>query len=239
MNALESIETTFRDLRESESVELRFASWAQERHGLVDVADLECLIALCRDPAPNPRKDAALAALCVQARTDHGAGVALCWLLLPGLWETVRELRAEVLDPGDLAAELLAGLCGAASAIDENACEVAARLVNGARWGAQRAIRKAIAWNARIAPGVAPPDRPFFDDVDDDLLSRAVAESIVSEDEIELLLARRSEIRLLARRHGVSVVVLQARRKRARTRLGAWVKRVSRDLHAWERSSER
>lgn len=239
MNALESVETTFRDLRESGSLELRFACWWQQRHGLAGIADLESLIALCRDPAPDPRKDAALAALCVQARTDQAAGVALCWLLLPGLWETVRELPADALDPGDLAAELLAGLWAAASAIDENACEVAARLVNGARWGAQRAIRKAIAWNARIVPGVAPPDRPAYDDVDDDLLSRAVAQSIVSEDEIDMLLARRTEVAQLARRLGVSIAVLQARRTRARTRLTAWVKRVSRDLHAWERPSER
>ncbi|MGH2726212.1 MAG: hypothetical protein ACRDKS_04470 [Actinomycetota bacterium] len=239
MNALESIETSFRDLRESGSLELRFASWGGERHGLACIADFEGLIALCRDSAPDPRKDAALAALCVQARTDHGAGVALCWLLLPGLWDTVRELPAEVLDQGDMAAELLAGLWAAASAIDENACEVAARLVNGARWGAQRAIRKAMAWNARIAPGVAPPDRAVHDELDDDLLSRAVAEAVVSDDEIEILLARRSEIPKLARRHGVSVEVLQARRKRARTRLAAWVKRVSRDLHAWERPAER
>lgn len=175
----------------------------------------------------------------MQARKDQAAGVVLCWLLLPGLWEAVHELPADVLDPGELAAELLAGLWSVARSIEEDTTEVAARLAKGARWSAQRAIRKAIAWNSRVAPGVPPPDRPVYDDHDDDLLSRALAETVVSEDEIEMLLARRAEIPCLASRLGISLGALQARRTRARIKLAEWVKRVSHDLHAWERPIER
>jgi hypothetical protein len=234
MDPLASIETGFQALRGTGSVGIRFGRW-RAYAGLREVKDFDELVTLCRFAEASPRKDAALAGLCLAARRDDIAGIVLCWLLLPGLWEAVRQLPAEVLDPEDLAAELLAGLWTAAARIEEDTREVPGRLINGARWAAQRAMRDASSWNSRVTlKDVSLADGSVEIVFDEDLLARAVSEGVVTEGEVDLLLADRKEVGRIAHRLGVTVMVLKGRKRRARSRLIAWVQRASRDLLARE-----
>ena len=240
MGTLKSIERTFRTLQETGTLDSRFEAWGRRSAGLACLADLDQLIALCRKSGVSQQKDATLAALCLEAKRDKTAGVVLSWLMLPGLWEAVRELPSDVLDADDLEAELVAGLWTTAAEVEENTREVPGRLVNGARWNAQRAIRKALAWNSWVvASGSVPLDRPTGGEPEEDLLARAVVRGIVSEDEIEMLLAHRSEVVGFAERLGISLAVFQGRRTRARVRLARWLKNGSRDIHVREAGANR
>jgi DNA-directed RNA polymerase specialized sigma24 family protein len=204
--------------------------WKARHKGLRTFRDPGELIEFLGDRAPglSAARDAALAALCLEARDgDEDAALLLLWLLLPALAGARRKLgRWEALEPDDLDAELLAGLWQAAKEIRTDTRDVAGRLLNRASWRALGAMREAIDWSRRalpLSPSVAdrepeePPDRT------QGILNAALLEGVISQQEAVLVLATRTTIRRVSARLGITVIAAQQRRHRARERLLAWL----------------
>jgi DNA-directed RNA polymerase specialized sigma24 family protein len=216
--------------RDSGALAAAFRRWRGGQEALRRFADIEELVAACRAGDGSwEAADAALAALCLEARTgDEDAAALLLWLLLPGLL-TVRARLAvwRVLDPEDLDAELLAGLWEGAAAVDPSTHRVATRLLNAARWRALAALREAIDWTERteeLGPEVAASKVPATPGPEPgDVLAEAVREGVLSREDLELVLATRGAMRDISGRLGVSLRAAQSRRHRARERLRAWL----------------
>ena len=235
MDLLARIEEETTALRGSGALTTAFRRWRKHREGLQSFGDTETLIALLRDPQAESRrrKDAALAALCVEASSgDQRAATLLLWLLLPGLLGVRRSLAGgDTLGTPDLNAELVAGAWEAASKVRPQTQNVAARLVNGARWRASGAIRDAVGWARYFEPLGAETEQPQPEAEPDELqeiLLEAAWEGVVSSAEVELFLASRQTIREVVDRLGVTLWGAQKRRQRARQRLLAWVADSSR-----------
>jgi hypothetical protein len=235
MDLLARIEEETTALRGSGTLTTAFRRWRKHREGLQSFDDAETLIAFLRDPQAESgrRKDAALAALCAEASSgDQRAAMLLLWLLLPGLMRVRHSLAGgDALGTPDLNAELVAGAWEAASKVRPQIQNVAARLVNGARWRALGAIREAVAWagcseplgaEAELSEPGAEPDGLK------DILNEALSEGVISRAEVQLFLASRQTIREVGARLGVTLWGAQKRRQRARHRLLAWVGESSR-----------
>jgi hypothetical protein len=231
MDLLATIEEELTGLRGSGALTTALETWKGRREGLRSFRDAETLIAFLRDPQVRPRrrKDAALAALCVEAnRGEQRAATLLLWLLLPGLLRVRHRLAGRgVLGDEELDAELLAGMWGAATKVRAETQHVATRLLNGARWRALGAIREAIECAKR-----SEPLGPEFADIPEPevraggrpaILAGAIREGVVSVGEAELILASRRTIREVGSQLGVTLCAAQNRRLRAKRRLIAWL----------------
>lgn len=230
MDLLARIEEEITALRGSGALAAAFRSWREHREGLRSFGDTETLIAFLRDPQAEPRrrKDAALAALCAEASSgDQRAATLLLWLLLPGLVRVRRSLTGgDALGTQDLNAELAAGAWEAATRVQPQTQNVAARLVNEARRRAIAAIREAATWARCSEPLGAEAELPEPEAEPDglqDILTEAVWEGVISRDEVQLLLASRQTIREVGPRLAVTHWSAQKRRQRARQRLLAWL----------------
>lgn len=219
--------------RHAGAVDAAWLRWRARRECLRRFADLGNLVAACRDRASHPWEDAdaALAALCLEARGgDETASSLLLWLVLPGLLRLRSRLaRSAVLAPEDLDAELLAGIWEAASMVQASTRRVAPRLLNTALWRALNARREAARWAETAAPLVPQlEDRAEFAASGferGDALAGAVREGTLSPAEMALLLATRRTIGRIAAQLGISLSAAQGRRHRARERLLAWLGR--------------
>jgi hypothetical protein len=237
MDLLARLEEEITALRGSGALAAAFRTWKEQVEGLRSFRDAENLIAFLRDSKAGPRgrKDAALAALCVEASSgDQRAAPLLLWLLLPGLLRVRSGLDArDALGAQDLDAELVTGVWEAATKVRPETREVAARLVNHARWHALAAIRQAIDWARRFEPlgaEVADIPEPKVEPGELlDFLTEAVREGVISSTEVQLVLASRQTIREVGARLGITLCGAQNRRGRARKRFLTWV-RVLPDL---------
>lgn len=203
----------------------------REGHGALrpfrDPADLVGFLR-GRDPGQAAERDAAWAALCLEATGgDREAALLLLRLLRPALRRARRRLgRWEAIEADDLEAELLAGVWEAAAEVRPDTRDVAGRLVNRGLWRALGAMREAIEWSRRAlplppsvadrAPGEAPGAAEW-------ILGAALAEGVISPQEAELLLATRRSIRSVSERLGITLAAAQKRRRRARGRLASWL----------------
>jgi DNA-directed RNA polymerase specialized sigma24 family protein len=231
MEMVTRIEEEITALRGSGALAATFRRCKEQGEGLRSFADAEALIAFLRDPeaGPQQRKDAALAALCVQAMSgDQRVATLLLWLLLPGLLHVRSGLAGrDALEAQDLDAELVIGLWEAATKVVPQSRDVAARLVNGARWRALTAIREAIDWQRRSEPldwnGAELPEREGGAFGSPGILTQAVREGVITEDEVELILVFRQTSRDVGPRLGVTLCTARQRKRRARLRLIEWL----------------
>jgi hypothetical protein len=237
MDLFAKVEEDLAARRDSGALAVALQEWRARHRGLRRFGGLDDLIAACRDEGGRWKAaDAALSALCQEASSgDDRAGVFLVWLLLPGLLiARARLATCRVLSLEDLTSEMLAGLWEEATQVLPPARRVAARLVNSARWRALAAIREAIGWAGRrepLADDVA--DRPLPIDqgtpgIEPDGLSEAVREGVLSQEEVELVLAHRRTIREISERLGITMHAAQMRRDRVRARLREWAGRTYR-----------
>ena len=231
MDAFGNVEAQVSALRASGDLATAFNRWKRQSDGLAGFDQAESLIRFLRDPkaVPRSRKDAALAALCLQAQGGDQRGAAfLLWLVLPGLLRVRRSLASRrILSPQDLDAELVAGAWEAATKIHVDTHDVAARLVNAARWRSLAAIRDALEAVKRCQPMGA--DLSELGEVEDDseesenFLAEALREGVVSQEEVQLLLASRRTIGEVRKSLGLTVYAAQNRKRRARQRLIDWL----------------
>jgi hypothetical protein len=234
MDMLARIEQEITALRESGALTAAFRGSKEQGEGLRSFGDSETLIAFLRDSEAGPRrrKDAALAALCVEASSgDQQVATLLVWLLLPGLLRVRSGLAGrDALEAQDLDAELIAGMWEAATEVRPQTRNVAARLVNGARWRALAAIREAIDWERRSEPldrqaaELPEPKVGTFGSLG--ILTQAVREGVITEGEVELILVSRQTIRDVGRL-GVTLCAARQRKHRARLRLVDWLAQSS------------
>lgn len=235
MDLLDRIEQELGAARSAGDLDRAFVSWRLRQPALRRFGGVEELIEACRDDAEESREpaDVALGTLCQEASSgDETASVLLIWLLLPGLLKARARLSAPTtMSVEDLTAELLAGLWEQAAAISPPARRVAAQLVNAARWRALAAVRGAADWQGRttLLPEDGGPAHGPHSDIpgpDPDGLSVAVREGVLSEEEMELVLAGRDRIREISERLGIRIHAAQVRRDRARSRLREWAART-------------
>jgi hypothetical protein len=232
MDQLQAIEERFGALRRSGELDKALREW-RVRTGteLGTFADVSAVAAFLRDPeaAPARRKDAAFAAICMEARRgEPAAAVMVLWLMLPTLMQLRHRLRSSVLDREDLEAELIAGVWEATSRVELHMTNVPSRL----RWGAYRrasaAIREAEEWGERVQPLREESGGHVGSPVDggddtDDVLSEAVRAGVISSEEADLFRASRTSVGTLRTVLDVSESGLRLRRGRARRRLIAWL----------------
>jgi hypothetical protein len=234
MDTVTRIEQEIAALRGSGALTAALRGCREQCEGLRSFRDAETLIAFLRDPKAGPRrrKDAALAALCGEAISgDQQVATLLLWLLLPGLLRVRSGLAGrDALEAQDLDAELLTGMWEAATEVRPQTRNVAARLVNGARWRALAAIREAIDWERRSEPldrqvaELPEPEVGVFGSLG--ILTQAVRAGVITEGEVELILASRQTIRDVGRL-GVTLCAARQRKHRARLRLVDWLAQSS------------
>jgi hypothetical protein len=235
MDTVTSIEHEITALRGSGALTAALRRCREQCEGLRSFRDAETLIAFLRDSEAGPRrrKDAALAALCVEAiNGDQRVATLLLWLLLPGLLRVRSGLAGrDAMEAQDLDAELLTGVWEAATKVRPQTRDVAARLVNGARWRALAAIREAVEWERRSEPldlhgaELPEPEVGAFGSLG--ILTQAVREGVIIEGEAELILASRQTIRDVRPRPGVTLSAARQRKHRARLRLVDWLGKSS------------
>jgi DNA-directed RNA polymerase specialized sigma24 family protein len=232
MDLFGTVERDFAARRASGELSRALQEWQAKDNGLPRFADLDALIAACRDSRGGSWEsaDVALAALCKEASSgDDRAGTLLLWLLLPGLLLARSRLAPiGVLGPEELTSEMVAGAWAEATRVPAPARQVASRLLNAARWRALAAVREAIDWTGRTAPlGGEIADTPAPGEYvmpyeEADPLAGAVREGVLSKEQAELVIARRVAIRAISERLGISLSAAQKRRHRARARLRTW-----------------
>jgi hypothetical protein len=235
MDLLARIEEEITTLRRSGALTAGFRMCKERGDGLRSFDEVETLIAFLRDSKAGPpqRKDAALAALCMEASSgDQRVATLLIWLLLPGLLRLRHDLAGGAMAAQDLEAELVTGVWEAAVDVHPDSRKVAARLVNRARWRAIAAMREAIDWAGRFqqlgAEAADVPEPEVEPTVLREILTEAVWEGVVSSAEVELILASRFTLREVGDRLGLTFCAAQQRRGRAKRRLLAWVAESSR-----------
>jgi len=237
VDVLERVEQDFIARRDSGALAGAFPGWRAKHEGLRRFTGIDALIAACRDEKDRSWEDAdaALSALSEEgASGDECASILLLWLLLPGLLLARARLAASgAISLEELTSEMLTGLWEEAVEVPRSSERVAARLVNSARFRALAAVRKAIDWTGRAEP---LPDDPAGwtlladqgPDTEPDDLSDAVREGVLSQAEVELLLARRERFRETCKQLGIPDRVAGMRRFRARARLREWAARTYR-----------
>jgi hypothetical protein len=235
MDMLTRIEQEIIALRESGALAATFRRCKEQGEGLRSFPDAEALIAFLRDPEAGPRrrKDAALSALCMEAIAgDQRVATLLLWLLLPGLLCVRSGLAGrDALEAQDVDAELVTGVWEAATEVGPQTRKVAARLVNRARWRALAAIREVVDWERRSEPldwnGAELPEREGGAFGSPGILTQAVREGVITEDEVELILVSRQTSRDVGPRLGVTLCTARQRKRRARLRLIEWLGKSS------------
>jgi hypothetical protein len=216
--------------RTSGTLEHALRRWQTRHEALTGFDDPDRLIDFIREPDTERReaKDDALAALCVEGiRGDDGATLLLVWLMLPGLLLLRRRLMArDGLDRDDLDAELLAGMCEAATRVRAGTPYIAARLLDGARRRALAAIRREEDWTGQTEPLERDGQGSAMSGVASeglrDLLAEAVGVGVISAGDAELLRASRAVMPVLRSRLRISEGAARSRRLRAKRRLLAW-----------------
>lgn len=237
MDVLERLEQEFVSLRDSGALAAAFHDW-RARHGVLRrFPAIDDLIAACRDQNEGSQAavDATLWSLCEEARSGgETAGILLVWLLLPGLLlARSRPASFGCLSREEVTSEMLTGLWEEATHLSSSSRQVAARLVNSARWRALAAAREALGWNGRAEPLPDDPAAESFtyevmSDVEEDDLSVAVRDGVLSQADVELLLARRQVFVETCEQLGIPLRAAEMRRFRARLRLREWVSRTYR-----------
>ena len=231
MEIFHAIEKSFKDRRASGYLDQAFWLWRQRREELADLNGLDDLIRVCRapEPASAPEKDRMLTALCAEACgpvKDEMAGLLLCWLFLPGLWNAVRDFRGrDESDREDLAADLLAGFWQAARRVTPATTPVAHHLLRGARREAVRSVTRAQAHACECELLEVVDSIPTTSSVGalDDTLLRAIRAGLFPASSIDILLATRETIAEVAQSHGLTIATAQQQRHRIRRRLAAWL----------------
>jgi len=227
MEILAAINHEFAALRAAGMLDRAFEAWRTRWDQLRDLEELDALIGCCRGPKVGTRrqKDRIHVALCLQgpsSQRDPLAGVALCWLFIPGLAAVRRDLvPGRGADQEDVTADLIAGFLDAASRVHESSTHVARHLLRGARRQALRGLR--VRSPAVIQVDRAPDNRAAPEMWIEDRIRLAIDAGILGRAQAEFLLASRSSIALLAARHGMSLAAAQQARHRARQRLRAWL----------------
>lgn len=158
MDLLLTLETKARARKESGELDAALSRWKRAHEGLRRFDDVDSLFDFLRESHRASAKDLALVSLCAEATPkgsnksiDEDAAALLSWTLLPGLVNCHQEFdRWNVLSTEDLDSELIAGLWVAAANVTTLTTNVWAYLITGARWGALGAIRRSLAWGARV-----------------------------------------------------------------------------------------
>lgn len=238
MDVLERVEQEFVSLRDSGALAAAFHDWRARQIVLRRFLAIDDLIAACRGAEPERSRaavDATLSSLCEEARSGgETAGILLVWLLLPGLLLARSRLASfGALSQEEVTSEMLTGLWEEATQLSPSSRRVAARLVNSARWRALAAVREALGWTGRAEPlPNDPAAEPFtyevMPEVEEDDLSVAVRDGVLSQADVELLLARRQVFVETCRQLGIPLRAAEMRRFRARLRLLEWATRTYR-----------
>lgn len=236
MALLAEIEETFQGARQTLVLCEAFRLWQKSQpQALADFENLEDLIALCRRPdaAAYGRKSDVLAALCLEARSAEGssqlAGLLICWLLLPGLWELSNTLSPiSCLSLDEMDGELIAGLWNVAATISPGSRKVAGRLIRGAHNKAVRRIVREWAYSRHFEPTdeIAPVARNSSEITESEVIAEAKCNGVLTDYEARLIEASRLQdvsLQDLANLDGVSCSGLRLKRWRAEARLAAWL----------------
>lgn len=232
VDLLDRVEQEFITRRESGALERAFTGWTSQHRCLERFSRLETLIAECRDGSvARDGTDAALAALCEEARTgDQCACVLLIWLLLPGLLlARSRVVPVGGLSREELTADMLAAVWEQVTEVTPSTSRVAARLLNAARWRGLAAMKEAADWARRKDSSVVDrADETRLSDyvslkTDLERLPETVGDGEPSREHVRLVLAGRQALRELSEQLGISLQTAQKRRQRARARLRSWI----------------
>lgn len=233
MEIFHAIEQGFQARRAAGDFDRALARWRGRCAAFEAIGTFDELIEIFRgENREHVERDPLLVGLCAaaagEAERDQLAGLLLCWLFLPGLWNALREFASlDSAEADDVAAELLAGFLARAERVQPGATYVGHRLVTAARKRASRFIRRSARWRGRVvlldeARSASGAPRP--DDYDDSL-RQALRRGIVTRHDLELLILGDDEesLRRVAEDQGLSLVAAYHRRSRARKRLGEWL----------------
>lgn len=173
-------------------------------------------------------RDAVWAHLVVRARTEGAVWTAACvGLALPTLTRLARQLsRRFADDPSDLHAAVVAGFLSALAMIDLGAPEILARLRWAAYRGGHTALREALDAPPPLPDRRDPGESRQPSGHPDLVLTRAVADGVLTDREAGLISATRlgdATLTHVAAEQAVAYKTLHQTRRRAEARLAAWL----------------
>lgn len=235
MDIFRKIEQSFEANRATHTFNRTLIKWREAWPILEELGDADDIARASRDPGPRALKDAIHVALCVEAAgrgkkrpKDELASIFLCWIFLPGLVLTAKELATtETFD--EVSADLLAGFLEAASKVRPTSTHVARHLMRGARLRALTSLRRTETRSSRELEldleKVGSDDPTASARV---LVADALREGIVRPMEIDLLLTEREDLAEAAAAYGLTHANARQVKSRARRRLESWFSESSR-----------
>ena len=211
----------------SRSIAVRLPEWGARERVLARFDSADELIRFLLRPGPWAARDAVLAALLAQARTEPLAARVVLAALLPGLKRIAEQVILDARDREELWQLLLA--CAweriRGYPLERRPRRIAANLLLDARRRALDAFTRERGLRARLAPAAPPPLPTTADPAGGDvevLLAWAVRAGALSAHEARLILETRYygvSLASIATARGASYDALRIRRRRAERRL--------------------